>query len=267
MKKRYTKQENLFLIENYCKNGAKYCAQKLNRTIIAIKLHAFYLNLKMSSTQLSNQMIMAHNPTDKIYNVNPKLFISEFIPESTYILGLIWADGCLSNAGTSQSIRLSMIKDDCNDVLPIFLKTGNWKYYTYQTKWKPLTIIQTNNRPIYEFLISHNYRSKDQSACSILNQIPKNLHSYWFRGLFDGDGCIYIKGSSHQLSISGPTNQDWQYLQTLLKNLNVKYQVHKQAHGSVIRTTNKKDCIKFRDYIYAGEQFGLKRKYNKLNLL
>lgn len=199
-------------------------------------------------------------------------FTTNFTPETAYILGLLWADGHISTINTKHALIVNMITEDAIELVPIFLKTGAWRVYNYQRKnWKPQTTITTNNRPIAKFLVANNYQEKNKTAEPILACIPEELQPYWFRGLFDGDGCIYRNNkSAFQVSITGPLDQDWSFLTRKLEELNIKFSLKrattKKGGGySAIRMTNKPSCLKFRNYIYSDTQkfIGLKRKYLK----
>ena len=147
---------------------------------------------------------------------------------------------------------------------------------TYKNKSQQLCI-STSNKPLTNFLITHDYTSKNNaSADKILSHIPKNLHHYWFRGLVDGDECFYInnKRKCYQVSISSSFDQNWNYIETLFQTLDIplyvvrrkQLQQQKTNKSSYIRITNKSDIIKFGKYIYNGynnDHMGLSRKYKK----
>ena len=57
--------------------------------------------------------------------INYSLFDSNFIKESVYILGLLWADGHIRQQQRLTSINCS--ETDINEVIPIFNKTGEWR--------------------------------------------------------------------------------------------------------------------------------------------
>jgi hypothetical protein len=259
-----------FVKQNYPNRGGKYCAEQLNLSRPTIFGIARKLKLKCD---LSN--IALKYRIKKPEKVHPQQFICPNTPEAAYILGLLWADGCISHSGTSQLIRIKMITSDLENLIPTFLNTGNWKiyHYKYKNKWKPYTIIQTNNRPLFTFLNEHGYKSKsEKSACMILSKIPKHLHTYWFRGLFDGDGCFYTNFKNlNQIYISSSYKQNWTYLENQCKNLNLNYSIKriitKKLHKhSYLRITKSKDCLRFLNFIYNDintDKMYLKRKYEK----
>ena len=211
------------------------------------------------------------------YNVNPNQFINPTIAESAYILGLLWADGYAVCKSRHASVSLTTTHPDFLYLIPLMLKTGRWKTYFRKSKlhptWKERCDIITTNRPLVNFLINHDYKSKSkESADKILSIIPVHLKRYWFRGLLDGDGYIHTDNTGcHRISFSSTFDQNWNYLENLCKSLNIEYSIkrrtskkgHKQSSFSVF---GKYKTIKFCEYIYDGypeDDIGLKRKYDR----
>tara|TARA_R110000868_G_scaffold87240_3_gene244138 strand:- start:473 stop:1336 length:864 start_codon:yes stop_codon:yes gene_type:complete len=269
-KKHFTQQEISFLTQNYLQ-GSVYCANVLNRSVKSIQNKCFRLNLK--STSESRKKPRYKTPDN--YAVNPNVFINPTTPEACYILGLLWADGSINNSTrNTRSIILSTTFPDSTVFYKIFLKTGSWRIFQkqYKPNWKPSVIISTNNRLLTDHLITHSYKTKNQSACSILSTIPNHLKHYWFRGVFDGDGCITVnKAGSWRVCLSGPYEQDWKYIKSLFSELKIKF-VSKQAtsnkghKSSHVRICKKTEIVVFMDYIYQNaneDGLCLLRKYEK----
>ena len=209
------------------------------------------------------------------YKVNPANFIDLFTPTSSYILGLLWADGYVQNSNRKSNISLSTTYPDADYFIPLFLGTGKWKHYSIISKkhptWKTKCEIKTNNRPLAEFLVKHDYVSKSNvSADKILSIIPENLHCYWFRGLFDGDGHIHTDNKgTHKIIFSSSYNQDWTYMQQLCHKLNIKYtiQQYSTSTGSSSRFNiyGMYQVIKLCNFMYFGypyDNLGLRRKHD-----
>lgn len=259
---KFSQEEIEFLKNNYPTHGSSLCAKTLSRTIRAVQCKASSLGLKIENQ--SSILLDIHK--NKTRQVNEKCFIENQKPIHAYILGWLWADGCLSDAGTSRCVRIKIQKPDGDFLKKTFLQTGNWRTYEYETETKPVTIITTNNRPLYEYLEKHNYKTKNKTT-KILSVIPKALWRYWFRGFYEGDGCFYKKGYIYQLIFSGPINQNWTFLTKQLSDMGLRFSVRKQqsksGSSSVVRITNKNDCLKFLSWIYDGKEkdgFFLPRK-------
>lgn len=127
-----------------------------------------------------------------------------------------------------------------------------------------------------DYLISLDFDRKSYtSPDKLLDKIPHNLKYCFYRGVVDGDGCFYIGDNNYMFNITSSFNQNWKYVKSIFKELDIKYNVvekeHKNKNGnislsSVIYICNVKDILKFGDYIYEdfeNNSIGLYRKYLK----
>lgn len=199
--------------------------------------------------------------------VNPDQFINVQTKEAAYILGYLWGDGWLNKNKNAYTIWICTID---NFLDPILEKTGQWLKTFRQRENRQLSFNYVcASVTLYEYLVSMNYKSKDLSACKILNTIPDNLKKYWFRGLSDADGCFYTHGYMKQYSIGSTYEQDWTYTENLFKKLNIKYTIKRaitpKGHkNSIIRFCGKQSMLAFGNYIYSDyDGLGLQRKYDK----
>lgn len=194
-------------------------------------------------------------------------------PYICYILGFIWADGHVPN--NKRAVRFSIVSQDFKDIKFIFELKEGWKLSTSQRiskKWKlkEISIASTNSLRFKNFLVQNDYHIKSgASADKILAAIPENLQHYWWRGYFDGDGCFYCGRKQTECSISGPYHQDWDFAVKMAESLNLKYAIrfrNKRINSgatSSFQIRKRINMVNFGNYIYQGEQFGLKRKYEK----
>lgn len=272
-------QEDIEFIRNYYPfNGGKYCAEQLGRTLSSIHNIAHKYDIMVPYGGLSKIFTTIRRKSNDKYNVNADLFINPVNPKVIYTLGLLWADGNLNiQKNYMRSVCLKSTYPDGDEFYNIMSSYGKWNYYKYDKQnkrykhLKPSIQIQTNNRPLVEFLTSVGYQSKSiDSADKILNIIPYYLQHYWFRGLFDGDGSLYIKNRTIQVVLCGPINQKWEYFTELLIKLGVSYAEKKiqsnKGNSSIIRFTGANNCKRFLDYIYKDahkDKIYLSRKYNK----
>jgi len=276
MKQRFTQEELEFLFSQYPTKGIKYCAEFLNRTEISIQRKVSKLKLKINDTSKKERQRIAGKNRDyynKNHNIDENLFFNIKDPIVAYFLGLLWSDGHIISKGNGKenSIKIESKKSDLTEIIDHLNSMGKWTI-SYRTRpgRQEQMLISTSNRKLVDFLVEHGYLNKKiESADKILNKIPDELKHYFFRGLSDGDGCFYqnIKNKCTQFSIASTIEQNWSYVETVFKNLNIKYKIviteKLSSKSSIIRITNKKDIIKFGYYIYFGEKFGFSRKYIK----
>ena len=203
--------------------------------------------------------------------VNYKLFTETLTKESSYILGLLWADGSVHKK--SNSISIECVREDMNNFYPIFKTVGEFNlYYRDRENRRPQGTINCSSLELSNFLKENDYTNKSLSSpTKILSHIPENLHKYFFLGWSDGDGCFYHSKDFKiiQYVMSGTYDQDWSSLEKICNELNIKYKVDKiittknHKHSRLIFCRNE-DILKFGNFMYGENgDLGLKRKYEK----
>jgi len=208
--------------------------------------------------------------------VNFKLFETEFTKESAYILGILWADGHIREKSRLTSINC--VESDINDILPVFLETGDWIISGKIKKMHKDKVVKTQKKlstttwGLFDILKRHGYLEKSHSAPNgIICEIPHELRKYWFRGFLDGDGCIKL-GRKYGVEVvfTGPYNQDWSFMKLLCFELGVDFSIDnrlvKKGGYSHFRINKKQHVKIICDYIYSDfDNIGFTRKYKKYN--
>ena len=151
--------------------------------------------------------------------------------------------------------------------------------YRQRKNRKKQICFKINNRLLVDYFLEFDYDKKSYiSPTKILNLIPEKNRKYFYLGLSDADGCVYInrKRGNYQYSISSTFEQDWAHMVDIFDCLDIRYNIlkieRKNKSGnynkySQIRITNKKDVIKFLDYLYSTNFKGLKRKHRKYMII
>jgi hypothetical protein len=198
--------------------------------------------------------------------------------EDAYTLGYLWADGHL---GKQYNLNIKINETDANEIFDTFMLFEDFHIYNSDNSkanptWQNAKTFYKTNNIKYKILENHGFTEKcNISHEKIMPLIPAQFEPYFWRGFFDGDGCIYLRKKEKlgQLCFASSYEQDWSYLQKLLNDIGIvskiKFQVSKKGHkSSCLRVTGKYSIIKFLEYIYPnGHDFGLKRKFDKLNKL
>lgn len=279
MNRKWLREDDEFLIENYPKEGLEYCLTKLNRTRNSIFGRCKKLNLHLNE-DTKNKILKISRKKSTHYNVDYNHFLNIDRVEISYILGFIWADGFIryepnKKRKTIYSVGVSINTKDSSDIFNIFKKTGGWKLYNRKVfdkrtkKYYNNSIIQTNNEYIVKFLIDNDYDKKSLvNPDKIISKIPENLKNHFYRGFSDGDGCFYNKNRTCQYVLVGSFEQNWKWVEDKYNNMNVfyskSYQENKRSKSSKIRVVNINDIIKIGEFIYSNwENIGLNRKYEK----
>jgi len=281
-----TKEQKEFIIENFPIRGSAFCAENIPLTPRQISEWCARRKIKITEQYKKEKGIKSIAFATKVRNAGVEkknsaelLFFTDCITkESAYILGFIWADGYVYG----DSVKTEIVSDDLNEIKDVFKRNGNWALSErFRPNRRPQSNLSLHNRAFANFLKSMDYLAKSgASACKILSHIPENLHPYFFRGIFDGDGCFYInlKNYCFQISVASNFEQDWKYFEDLLSSLNIKFSVKRRIQkvktginkSSVIRVCNRPDILKFIEYIYGGEDeldIGLSRKFSKASII
>ena len=246
----------------------------INKSKSSIRVMAFSLGLSMSKEVISKRCSERQKggKRDEKCRVDINRFIN---PDkySSYILGILWGDGHVNKKSTN--ISLKCIKTDLDEVENVFDSTGKWCKYTYKRdNRKEQREFSISNKKLHKYFSDYNYIQKSYVASTVQNNLDEDIKYYWWRGYFDADGCLYVNKKHYtvQISIASTYEQDWKFVEELFMKLGCKYSIYRRNHkakngnisySSSIMIRNKKDCLKFLDYIYQGEVFGLSRKYKK----
>lgn len=232
---RWSEREVQFLLDHYPSQGAAYCAEELGRTPNSVAWKASSLGLKLIPSMRA--AIAIANNTERLaahtYKVGPDLFDPPTTPETAYILGLLWADGYL-NEKAGCAVRIS-----------------------------------TAQRPLYSVLASMNYENKSGgSATPALLRCPSELRQYWWRGYFDGDGCLYLHSRAEylHLTVGSTYDQDWEFLGLLdgADAFTIKRKKTRWGSYSFARMSHRPSISHLLKQIYQNEpQIGFSRKGQK----
>jgi len=269
MKRKITKEEVEFILNNYEEKGAVYCSNMLNLNKYTISSFARRNNLKV------NRDVVLKNMSKSIIDINDYKSVDK--KEIAYILGLIWADGCVTFANNSS--KTPIIKHSCvsydSKSSDIIFSNLKWRLFYYNNNKSlgknEMSVNWISSRDLGEYLISENYKNKNNGTYIYKNF--EKLKSHFLRGVFDGDGCITISKSMvkyKQISIyfSSTQNQDWKFITDILDEINVKYKCRicedKLGRSSQIFINKSESIINICEFMYKdSDGIRLERKYNK----
>lgn len=194
--------------------------------------------------------------------------------DNVYLLGRIWADGSIDKHGFGLSSTVS----DFEHMIPYLTASGIKTYRTRQRTQdgkpfgRPVTELEVSSHVLRDWLIGYDYHIKSGAApTKVLDAIPTDLHPYWWRGFFDGDGCLYV-GRSASLAFWSTIDQDWSELFALYERLGVEWSrsVYSRKEGkhrsSSVQMGKIPMIVKVMEYIYHGyeeDKIGLARKHAK----
>ena len=191
--------------------------------------------------------------------------------ELAYFLGFFWADGY--NLLKNGHCVIEIIEEDMLNIRHIFDKIYGFTYYRRERSGrKPQSSLSFSDVITTRFFRDMGkYPGSSESHEKIMRYIPEKYLVYFIRGLFDGDGCFYVKEKTQQIYISGNYDQDWQYLLDYFRKNGFNFKNHKAGKKnkySFVRCTDTTSIKRFIEWLYADDdKIYLQRKRDKSLLI
>ena len=206
----------------------------------------------------------------KKYNYpNSNLFRNIEYKEIAYIVGLFWSDGFI----VQNRIGIENIKEDIDNIKYLFENIGDFCYNERLRKGrtKKVACIQYCSKEIVDIFKEYNFENKSKVSPNLIKMGIKDENiKYFIRGIMDGDGCINFSNNHPQIYFAITYEQDWTYLEDMVKQLNIKYSIrriiNKKSMHSILYIGGKTNSLLFLDWLYLNydkDKIGLMRKYNK----
>lgn len=125
------------------------------------------------------------------YKIDVNAFNNIDTKDKAYLLGFICADGCIYD---NKCLAIGIHKQDIK-VLELLKKVLNCnslpiRYHSQNTN---IVMINIWNKQLVASLKVLGITERKTFTVSMPQNIPKNLHKHFWRGVIDGDGCIYLK--------------------------------------------------------------------------
>ena len=121
------------------------------------------------------------------YQVDACYFADINTPGKAYWLGVLAADGCISNAGNKWRLELMLAEKDHEWLKSFRTAIGS----THPIRpvhggfGTPCFKLAITNQPLCLSILALEYKSS-----AVLEHVPSQLYCHFIRGLFDGDGYI-----------------------------------------------------------------------------
>lgn len=188
--------------------------------------------------------------------------------DKAYLLGYIFSDGCLSYDKHSKRERITIVSNDLQ-IIKEFHKIMTPQKSIYQ-QGKSYKIVSNNFndiRLLKEYGVSYN-----KSLTIEFPLIENALLPDFIRGIFDGDGCVYINKTRSNnifyeyLNVSFTTGS-LRFANGLIDALalfNIKARLNKDCRKNIyyVKIQSKSNIKRFFDLIYCNNSLRLERKYN-----
>ena len=190
--------------------------------------------------------------------------------EKAYIIGFIACDSAINQ---KHQVEINVEKSDKEivDFIAKELKCNLNIDNTFDRKTRRFPRVRLNKKiPDVLKFIGGNLKTNRH-----LPIVRKELNRYLLLGAFDADGCITWGRRKdknriwHKISFTTSLGIATCIQQILIKELNISTIVRPKSKENcfVIEFANRKDILKFLDYIYCDDFIVLKRKYLKAKAL
>ena len=126
------------------------------------------------------------------YDLNENYFKVLDTPEKAYVLGFLYADGCVSIIGYSNHVKITQLSERKDILLKIRDCLGSNAELRLNKNAKNETyVVNFHSKILCEDLIKLGCVPNKSLILQFPNFIPDNLMNHFIRGVFDGDGCIW----------------------------------------------------------------------------
>lgn len=273
MAKQYSNEEIEFLKENAPKFGAQICAEKLHRKVDSVRYKLSRLGIcSKKDKSLTKEDIGNLEFKSSFKELSLDFSKTNTPKELAYFLGFFWADGY--NKPKDKALVIEITEEDGTVLEPIFMRLASFSIYKRSREGrKPQITFYYRDGHLFEFINSlGKYPNSTESHEKVLKFIPDEYLLYFLRGLIDGDGSYYISDKAVQFNIASSINQDWSYLQRVLKKYGMDTTVNKteseKGNSSHLRCSNPSKIRAFLDTLYkVKDHIWLDRKYLKAQMI
>ena len=226
------------------------------------------------------------------YKVNHEYFERIDDEYKAYILGFIYADGCISQpVGNRQlNFRIGVQEEDSYILNKLSVDAGGGQQHTVKTPssisrgYKPQVCVNISSNKLGQSLIDLGCSIRKSTEGMKFPEIPTNLIPHFIRGFMDGDGSIIIKKLNYKykrkttyIIPNSHTQQyklviafcstDKSFLEKIIEYLPIKkaYVSEKKRRQTVYilwieNSQDVQDCL---NYLYKNATYFLKRKHDK----
>lgn len=192
---------------------------------------------------------------------NPNFFEVIDSEHKAYWLGFIIADGSIVLDQKGRLIFSMMLKSDDEYILHNLKECLGLPDERVKTSNRNEAYIRTSSKEIIKDLAKYGV-IPNKTHFSYIPEVPIHLIPHLFRGIFDGDGSVYINDNRLKISIYGTNRLCQQYLDFLkdFLNLKTKSRVYDKVGVSFINFSIKTDVKTIYDFLYSDATIFLKRK-------
>ena len=225
------------------------------------------------SRVLKENLIQTRSRSDikKIYHCNEHYFDEVDTPNKAYILGILYADGCIvDDRHASLTLQdgdvdiLNKINEELDSDRPLLFVNKKKENPKHLNAYK----LTFNSEHMVNMLIKHGCYKRKSLILKYPTWLSLDLQRHFLRGYMDGDGSISKNPKKMSVSFMGTHSfvTDAAILVQRYLSLHVYIYVrtlHENADStSVFNLNHKRDACVFLDWIYRDADLYMQRKYD-----
>lgn len=195
------------------------------------------------------------------YEIDEYFFEKIDTEEKAYVLGFLYADGCVSSRGNSFRFILHSKDIDILEKIRDLIFINKDKEINKDTKYISLEVF---SEKIKQDLISHGCVPAKTFKLTKLPELPKELYRHFLRGFFDGDGSLRVNYESENVraTFTGYIKFLKSIKEFLIKKIDVYfYEIDILENVIDLRLVRIDQTKRFLDYLYKDSKIYLDRKY------
>lgn len=255
----------------YEPEGPDALASEFGLSLHAVRLKANRMGLRTNVGHIRAGVAKA----DKNDSCNVSYF-KTWSKDMAYVLGFLFADGCVNRAMTAVTICLAsrdeavlrFIKEQLSARYEIVRKDGRIDPRTGRMN-RPQSCLNLTSKRLCESLVGLGMKPRKTYNDDPFPDVPDVFAGDFVRGYLDGDGCVHVRGDYCAVSFVGSPKFMEGFRDAISRLAKVKY---KRCHVVTKKTTYSQLCWSanddlacIRDFIYpTGHGFCLERKKDKL---
>lgn len=289
----FTDEEKTNIVEDYLNGvsfndiyikygikGNKPIYRILNEKNIALNRNPYILhyseemqdkfNETFSDSINKNYLIVDNSNVYQKYIFDINYFNAIDTQDKAYILGLIYADGNISQNMRTLSISLqeqdAYILNQIRDLLGIEKELRLITLHDKNQNWSNQYCLSISNKHFAESLIAHGVMPNKSLKIKFPTNLPMDLYRHFLRGYIDGDGSI--TKTPREKRIRFVSTEDFcmaakLFIEVQLKiNASIKNCKNNEISKEVM-IAGGNQVKKFLDWIYEDAHLFLQRKYDR----
>lgn len=249
-RKPWLSEEINYLMDNYNVISGRKIAKCLRRTYKSVVCKANELGLKIN-----------YKFVETSFNDD---FFTTWSSELAYLTGIILSDGYVSSKGLGRFIRIKMCDRDVLVKIKNFTNhIGNITEYIPNNGCKTSYTINFYGKDVWNFFTNLSMDNDKSRTAVWPKDIPDRYISCAIRGVFDGDGSVYVGKNNYPFARICGTKD---VVEFIANYTGLHYTLHKCKNDItyIIQYTGV-NAVHFLDFVYMGSNNNnrMDRKYNK----